>query len=161
MTPSSATSTRSTLTTTVCRGELVQGQPGPGQIEDSGLHARHGPQGGRCPGARANFLTKDLNVWCNSAEGWFDISVWDKGGKKFDPALLKGRRCFGGLDLASTRDLTAYSRWSFPPDEEGGEWHVLVWFWCPQRRSTPKSTTTLRRTRHGKRRAGSPGQRAT
>lgn len=83
------------------------------------------------PGARANFLTKDLNIWCNSADGWFDVSVWDKGGKKFDPEMLKGRRCFGGLDLASTRDLTAYSL-VFPPEEDGGEWYVLVWFWCPK-----------------------------
>ncbi|MEO7578553.1 MAG: terminase TerL endonuclease subunit [Massilia sp.] len=83
------------------------------------------------PGARANFLTKDLNIWCNSAEGWFDISVWDKGGKKVDPEMLKGRRCFGGLDLGSTRDLTAFSL-VFPPDEDGGEWYVLVWFWCPK-----------------------------
>ena len=83
------------------------------------------------PGARANFKTKDLNIWCNSADGWFDISIWDKGRSKFDPAMLRGRRCFGGLDLASTRDLTCYSL-VFPPDEEGGEWYVLLWFWCPQ-----------------------------
>lgn len=83
------------------------------------------------PGAKVNFLTKDLNIWCNSADGWFDISVWDKGNKKFNPALLKGRRCFGGLDLGSTRDLTALSL-VFPPDEEGEDWVVLVWFWCPQ-----------------------------
>jgi len=83
------------------------------------------------PGARANFLTKDLNIWCNTADGWFDLAVWDKGGTKFDPALLKGRRCFGGLDLASTRDLTAYAL-VFPPTEDDDQWRVLVWFWCPQ-----------------------------
>lgn len=83
------------------------------------------------PGARANFFTKDLNIWCNSADGWFELTTWDKGGKKFDPDMLKGRRCFGGLDLASTRDLTAYSL-VFPPTDEDPEWRVLVWFWCPQ-----------------------------
>jgi phage terminase large subunit-like protein len=83
------------------------------------------------PGARANFLTKDLNIWCNSADGWFDLAVWDKGGKKFDPKKLLGRRCFGGLDLASTRDLTAYVLY-FPPEQPGEDWHVLAWFWCPQ-----------------------------
>ena len=83
------------------------------------------------PGARANFLTKDMNIWCNSAEGWFDIGVWDKGNKKFNPDILKGRRCFGGLDLGSTRDLTAFTL-VFPPSEEGEPWYVLVWFWCPQ-----------------------------
>lgn len=83
------------------------------------------------PGARANFKTKDLNIWCNDGEGWFENDVWDKGAKKFDPALLRGRRCFGGLDLASTRDLTAFAL-IFPPEEPGQAWHVLVQFWCPQ-----------------------------
>lgn len=83
------------------------------------------------PGARVNFLTKDLNRWCNSADGWFDVAEWDKGGRKFDPRVLLGRKCRGGLDLASTRDLTAYAL-VFPPDEEGGDWYLLVWFWCPQ-----------------------------
>lgn len=83
------------------------------------------------PGARTNFLTKDLNIWCNSADGWFDISVWDKGSKKFNPEMLKGRRCYGGLDLASSQDLTAFSL-VFPPAEDGDPWYVLVWFWCPQ-----------------------------
>ncbi|KAB2902129.1 MAG: hypothetical protein F9K35_04565 [Burkholderiaceae bacterium] len=83
------------------------------------------------PGARVNFLTKDLNVWCNTADGWFTADVWKLGGKKFDPETLRGRRCFGGLDLASTRDLTAFAL-VFPPEEHGQPWHVLVWFWCPQ-----------------------------
>jgi phage terminase large subunit-like protein len=83
------------------------------------------------PSAMVNFLTKELNIWCGSASGWFDMTVWAKGGKKFDPRILLGRRCFGGLDLASTRDLNAFSL-VFPPDEPDGEWYVLVWFWCPQ-----------------------------
>lgn len=83
------------------------------------------------PSARANFLTKDMNVWCGGAENWFDMTVWAKGGKKFDPAILLGRQCYAGLDLASTRDLTALAL-VFPPDEDGGDWYVLVWHWAPQ-----------------------------
>lgn len=83
------------------------------------------------PSALANFKTKDLNIWCNDAEGWFDLDVWDKGKKKFDPAILDGRECYGGLDLASTRDLTALAL-VFPPVEPGGEWYLLVWVWCPR-----------------------------
>ena len=83
------------------------------------------------PSARANFFTKDLDIWCGGSENWFDMTVWAKGGKKFDPAILLGRKCYGGLDLASTRDLVALSL-VFPPDEDGGEWYVLVWHWCPQ-----------------------------
>lgn len=83
------------------------------------------------PSALANFLTKDLNVWCGGPDGWLDPFVWAKGGAKFDPQILLGRKCYGGIDLASTRDLTAYSL-VFPPDEPGGEWYLLVWFWCPE-----------------------------
>ena len=83
------------------------------------------------PSALANFKTKDLNVWCNDAEGWLDLHVWDKNGKHFDPASLAGRECYGGLDLASTRDLTAFAL-VFPPLEAGEEWHALVMTWCPE-----------------------------
>lgn len=83
------------------------------------------------PSALANFKTKDLNIWCNDAEGWLDIDVWDKGGKKFSREQLAGRECYGGLDLASTRDLTAFSL-VFPPADQGGEWVVMVWTWCPE-----------------------------
>jgi phage terminase large subunit-like protein len=83
------------------------------------------------PSSKANFLTKDLNVWVNGALSWFDIQVWDAGGAKFDARGLRGRRCFGGLDLSSTRDLTSFVL-VFPPDDEDGEWHVLAWIFCPQ-----------------------------
>lgn len=83
------------------------------------------------PSARANFYTKDLNIWCGGAENWFDMTVWAKCGKKFDPKILLGRKCFGGLDLASTRDLTALAL-VFPPIDGDDEWYVLAWHWCPQ-----------------------------
>lgn len=88
-------------------------------------------QAARLPSALVNFLTKDLNVWCNSADGWFDINVWDKGAAKFDPKILRGRRCWGGLDLAATTDLTAYVL-VFPPDGDDPNWYILCWAWCPQ-----------------------------
>lgn len=109
----------------------VKANPGLGKSKTLDYMRGMARKAAALPGALANFLTKDLNIWCNSADGWFDISVWDKGGKKFNPEMLRGRRCFGGLDLASTRDLTAYSL-VFPPEVEGEPWYVLVWFWCPQ-----------------------------
>ncbi len=89
------------------------------------------------PSAMANFKTKDLNIWCNSADGWFDMGVWDKGAKKFDPLMLRGRRCFGGMDLSATRDLTALSL-VFPPEESSDDanWYVLVWVFCPEAKIT-------------------------
>lgn len=85
------------------------------------------------PSAMANFLTKDLNQWVNGADGWIDAKVWDKAGRRFDPSILAGRRCFGGLDLSSTRDLTALAL-VFPPldDDPSGEWYLLVYTYCPR-----------------------------
>lgn len=83
------------------------------------------------PSALANFKTKDLNIWCNTSDGWFDISVWDKGKKSIDIMALRGRKCFAGMDLAATRDLTSLSL-VFPPYAVNDEWIVLNWNFCPQ-----------------------------
>jgi len=88
-------------------------------------------QAAALPSAMVNFLTKDLNIWCGSPDGWIPVSLWDKGNAAFTPEMLRGRKCFGGLDLSATRDLTAFSL-VFPPDEPGGDWYLLTWFWCPQ-----------------------------
>lgn len=88
------------------------------------------------PSAKVNFMTKDLNLWVNSADGWIDAGVWGAGGKPFDASKLAGRRCYGGIDLSSTQDLTAFAL-VFPPleDDAAGEWHVLVRIWCPQEKA--------------------------
>ncbi|KVP71063.1 terminase [Burkholderia ubonensis] len=93
------------------------------------------------PSAKANFLTKDLNVWVNGALSWFDMQVWDRCAAPFDPAILVGRRCFGGLDLASTQDLSAFVL-VFPPyDDDGdiveelgpdGEWYYVAHIFAPE-----------------------------
>lgn len=109
----------------------IKANPGLGKSKTLQYMRAMARQASRLPSALVNFLTKDLNVWCNSAAGWFDINVWDKGNKPFDPATLRGRKCWGGLDLASTKDLTAYAL-VFPPDSAGEPWHVICWVWCPQ-----------------------------
>lgn len=110
----------------------IKANPGLGKSKTLEYMRTAAKKAAALPGALINFLTKDLNVWCNSFGGWFSKAIWDRGGKKkFTPDMLRGRRCYGGLDLASTRDLTAYAL-VFPPNEEGEDWYVLVWFWCPQ-----------------------------
>lgn len=103
------------------------------------------------PSALANFLTKDLNVWVNSADGWINAQVWDKGDKPFDIRALSGRRCYGGLDLSATQDLTAFSLVFPPPDDEpNGEWHVLVWAWCPRDKVSQQADNKDERARYDK-----------
>lgn len=43
---------------------------------------------------------------------------------------LRGRRCWGGLDLSSTTDLTALA-YMFEPVEDDPFWRLLVRFWIP------------------------------
>jgi phage terminase large subunit-like protein len=44
--------------------------------------------------------------------------------------LLKGRKCWGGLDLSATQDLTAFAL-MFQPTDEDPFWRLKVWFWMP------------------------------
>jgi phage terminase large subunit-like protein len=47
-----------------------------------------------------------------------------------DPESLKGRVCYGGLDLSSTTDITAFVL-VFPPEDDDDKYIVLPYFWLP------------------------------
>ncbi|MFG1241928.1 terminase TerL endonuclease subunit [Xanthobacter sp. V7C-4] len=79
----------------------------------------------RSPSFAPSFRLLNLNQRV-AAEGRFiDQADWEANGEPFDPLELEGQPCYGGLDLSSTRDLTAFSLW-FP---EAGK--VLSWHWAP------------------------------
>jgi phage terminase large subunit-like protein len=71
------------------------------------------------------------NLYCNQrvdAEAKaINPAEWAACGGAIDLSALKGRRCYGGLDLSNTRDLTALILW-FPDD--GGA--VLPFIFCPK-----------------------------
>ena len=48
-----------------------------------------------------------------------------------DAEFLKGRVCYGRLDLSSTMDITAFVL-VFPPTEENEPFVVLPYFWIPE-----------------------------
>ncbi|SCW36786.1 Phage terminase-like protein, large subunit, contains N-terminal HTH domain [Sphingobium faniae] len=79
----------------------------------------------RSPSFAPAFRLLNLNQRI-AAEGRFiEQADWDANGDPFDVTELEGKRCYGGLDLSSTRDLTALALW-FP--DEG---KLLVWHWLP------------------------------
>ena len=78
-----------------------------------------------------NFKTKNLNIWVASHRAWISDEKFRASGKKFDPAILDGQLCFGGLDLSKNRDLTALALF-FPGKTEKDRHHVLFYFWCPE-----------------------------
>jgi len=61
---------------------------------------------------------------------WLPAQRWAACGTSVDIEALAGRICYGGLDLSSNMDLTAWVL-IFPPFEEGGRYEVLCRFFLP------------------------------
>lgn len=80
--------------------------------------------------AEVNFKTKNLNEWTKQSKVWIKQDTWRKNCFGFDPDQLIGRKCFGGLDLAKTRDISAFTL-LFPPEEENEKYKLICRFWCP------------------------------
>lgn len=73
-----------------------------------------------------------LNIWTvQRRTTWLPLSAWDKGNIPFDIAKLKKRKCYGGLDIASTMDLSAFVL-LFPEAGDDGRDIVLAFFWIPE-----------------------------
>jgi phage terminase large subunit-like protein len=58
------------------------------------------------------------------------LPVWDASSGVIDAEKLRGRECYGGLDLSSSIDLTAFVL-DFPPLEEDGPHIWLPYFFIP------------------------------
>ena len=90
-----------------------------------------------CESARQNpaeensFRQLRLNQWVKQAVRWMPMEKWDKCAFQVDPESLKGRICYGGLDLSSTTDITAFVL-VFPPVVEEDKYHILPFFWIPE-----------------------------
>jgi phage terminase large subunit-like protein len=82
------------------------------------------------PGKQPSFRRLRLNQPTEAAAVWFDLLRWDACEQDFGVEDLIGRECYIGLDLSSSKDLTAAVYW-FPPDGEGEPHYVLARFWLP------------------------------
>lgn len=81
--------------------------------------------------AVVSFKALNLNMWCTSDKAFIKDSDWVKSGTNFSPELLKGRECWGGLDMASRDDFCAFSLY-FPPADDDDVHRALWWFWIPE-----------------------------
>ena len=71
-----------------------------------------------------------LNMWVSSLTRFIPEQVYDLGSAPIDMEALKGRECYGGLDLSSTGDITALVL-MFPPRDETENYIMLPFFWIP------------------------------
>lgn len=80
----------------------------------------------RSPRVRNTFLRLQLNIRTQAEVSWVPMELWDACRGTATPDSLKGRLCYGGLDLASRKDLCAFSLY-FPEEHA-----VLCRFWWPE-----------------------------
>ena len=90
--------------------------------------------------AERNFRWLRLNQWISTkAVGWIPLTIYDK--TQWGPSArgerdewleqLRGKKCYGGLDLSTTTDLTALTL-LFPPQPGLDSWVALFRGWRPE-----------------------------
>lgn len=93
----------------------------------------------KSPAAEKLFRWLRLNQWISvKAVGWLPLTLYDKTqwgpSSKAERAQwverLRGKRCYGGLDLSTTTDLTAFTL-LFPPQPGLDTWVTLFQAWRP------------------------------
>lgn len=72
-----------------------------------------------------------LNMWVSSLTRFIPEYIYDLGKDPIDLRSLEGRDCYGGLDLSSTGDITAFVL-MFPPRDENEKYILLPFFWVPE-----------------------------
>lgn len=69
-----------------------------------------------------------LNVWTQQAGRAIALQAWDRCDAEVDLEALRDLPCYGGLDLANTRDIAAFVLvWALG----GGRFAAWPWFWVP------------------------------
>ncbi len=77
------------------------------------------------------FKRLHLNLRTDADVRWIPSLSWQACGEPFDLAILTGRDCFGGLDLANTSDLASWCL-VFPPAAPDPHWYALWRFWTTE-----------------------------
>ena len=84
------------------------------------------------PVMRYGVLTKNFDVWMSNAMTWADIPKWDACAAQYSiESLTAAEVVYGGLDLASTKDLTSLTLLAVMPN---GEKRIWSHSWIPEDR---------------------------
>lgn len=83
------------------------------------------------PADEITFRWLRMNQWVSSTTAWIPDQIYQRGNEEIDLKSLEGRECYGGLDLSSTGDITAFVL-MFPPRDEDEKYILLPFFWVPE-----------------------------
>ncbi|WP_340672630.1 terminase large subunit [Bradyrhizobium ottawaense] len=120
----------------MARETWLKANPALGDFRSEEDVARQAAQAERIPSKMQDFRNKILNQRVAAHVRFIAKAEWDKCGGPIDIEALKGRPCFGGLDLSAARDLTA---WVLVFPMEDGTLHVLPRFFLPENGIADKS----------------------
>ena len=105
------------------------------------------------PAEENSFRQLRLNQWVKQSVRWMPMEKWDKCAFAVYEDELEGRVCYGGLDLSSTTDITAFvlvfppslggaasvprlgdgfATSCCPPLDEEDKYIILPYFWIPE-----------------------------
>ena len=88
------------------------------------------------PAKQNLFRRLRLNQWTKQETRYIPMDFWDRCQVETDIKKLKGKTCYGGLDLASSVDIAAFAK--IFPDEEGFL-DVVMRFWIPEENMRERS----------------------
>lgn len=94
---------------------------------------RKAEQAKAMPMAQNAFMRLHLDVWTQQTDRWIDLALWDENAGVVDEKALEGRLCYGGLDLSSVSDITAWVM-AFPVDGDPERVKIVARFWVPEAR---------------------------
>ena len=86
------------------------------------------------PAEENSFRQLRLDQWVKQAVRWMPMEKWSRCAFPVDEKELEGRVCYGGLDLSSTSDITAFVL-VFPPvapEDPEEKYYILPYFWIPE-----------------------------
>lgn len=106
--------------------------PSLGYIFDISKIQKHYEEVKVTPARQNNFRRFRLNQWVQESSRWISMEIWDSCRGNYSAESLRGRICFGGLDLSSTTDLSAFVL-VFPPVDSNEHWKVLCKAYIPER----------------------------
>lgn len=82
------------------------------------------------PSEYNDFLRLRCNIWTESSVRWMPMDKYDLCGDPIDMDALIGRPCFGGMDLSTISDVSAFVL-VFPPWGDDKLWRIVPFFFMP------------------------------
>ena len=103
-------------------------------VRQEALHAKNSDSAERL------FRWLRLNQWIATKQTtWLPLTLWDSSNGDWSHSDLVGKKCYMGLDLSSTTDLTAVAI-LFPPQDGINDWRAIFEAWIPEEKMKERIT---------------------